>query len=170
MGWPLVLDRRSGLFAISSCGRIPLIRNRRMFKKSSQGYSRQMNERLVSAEAEGYPFTFGISRRALRIAGLRAVVIAATLAVLIKFRIPSGIALRVLGIILLITYVDSSSGTHELSPAPTKRTKERQVMFGKTTGKKSLAADLALLAELHRSGALSEEEFSAAKRRILDGR
>lgn len=145
-----------------------------MFKKSSQGYSRQMNEHLVSAEAEGYTFTFGISRRALRIAGLCAVVIATTLAVLINatepFRIPLGIALGVLAIILLITYVNSSSRTHEHSPAPTKRTRERQVMFGKTTGKKSLAADLALRAELHRSGALSEEEFSAAKRRILDGR
>lgn len=43
-------------------------------------------------------------------------------------------------------------------------------MAGKIMGKKSLAADLALLAELHGSGALSDEEFSAAKRRILGSR
>ncbi|WP_223860549.1 SHOCT domain-containing protein [Pseudarthrobacter sulfonivorans] len=43
-------------------------------------------------------------------------------------------------------------------------------MFGKITGKKSLAAELTLLAELHRSGALSDEEFSAAKDSILGSR
>jgi hypothetical protein len=134
-----------------------------------------MNEHLVSAEAEGYTFTFGISRTTLRIAGLCAVVAGAILAVLINatepFRIPLGIALGVLAITLLIAYaVNSSSRAHELKTAPTKRTTERQGMFGKMTGKKSLAAELALLAELHRSGALSEAEFSAAKRRILGGR
>jgi hypothetical protein len=148
---------------------------RRMFKKRSQGYSRQMNEHLVSAEAEGYTFTFGISGTTLRIAGLCAVVAGTILAVLINatepFRIPLGIALGVLAITLLIAFaVNSSSRAHELNPGPTKRTRERQVMFGKITGKKSLAAELALLAELHRSGALTEEEFRAAKRRILDGR
>jgi hypothetical protein len=133
-----------------------------MFKKRSQGYSRQMNE-------------FGIGRTTLRIAGLCAVVAGAILAVLINatepFRVPLGIALGVLAITLLIAYaVTSSSRAHELKPAPTKRIWERQVMFGKITGKKSLAAELALLAELHRSGALSDEEFSAAKRRILGSR
>jgi hypothetical protein len=146
-----------------------------MFKKRPQGYSRQMNERLVSAEAEGYTFTFGISRTKLRLAGLSAVVAGATLAVLINatdpFRIPLGIAIGVLAITVLIAYaVTSSSREHELNPAPTERTRERQVIFGKITGKKSLAAELALLAELHRSGALSDEEFSAAKRRILGSR
>ncbi len=146
-----------------------------MFKKRSQGYSRQMNEHLVSAEAEGYTFTFGISRTTLRIAGLCAVVAGAILAVLSNatepFRVPLGIALGVLAVTLLIAFaVNSSSRAHERRPAPTKRIRERQVMFGKITGKRSLAAELALLAELHRSGALSDEEFRAAKRRILGGR
>lgn len=66
--------------------------------------------------------------------------------------------------------VTSSSRAHERKPAPTKRIRKRQVMFGNVTGRKSLAAELALLAELYRSGALSAEEFSAAKRRILGGR
>jgi uncharacterized integral membrane protein len=145
-----------------------------MFKKHLQGYSRQMNEHLVSAEAEGYTFTFGISRTTLRIASLCAVVAGAILAVLINaaepFRIPLGIAFGALAITLLIAYAVHSSRAHELNSAPTERTRERQVMLGKITGKKSLAAELALLAELHRSGALSEEEFSAAKRRILGNR
>ncbi|HET6733275.1 SHOCT domain-containing protein, partial [Mycobacterium sp.] len=102
------------------------------------------------------------------------VVAGAILAVLINatepFRVPLGIALGVLAITLLIAYaVTSSSRAHERRPAPTKRIRERQVMFGKITHKKSLAAELALLAELHRSGALSDEEFRAAKRRILGG-
>lgn len=156
-------------------GHMPLTKVRNMFKKRSQGYSRQMNEHLVSAEAEGYTFTFGISRTALRIAGLCAVVAGAILAVLINatepFRVPLGIALGVLAITLLIAYaVTSSSRAQERKPAPTKRTKERQVVFGKIAGKKSLAAELALLSELHRSGALSDDEFSTAKHRILGGR
>ncbi|WP_458778605.1 SHOCT domain-containing protein [Arthrobacter sp. D3-16] len=134
-----------------------------------------MNEHLVSAEDEGYTFTFGISRMTLRIAGLGAVAAGAILAVLINarepFRVPLGIALGVLAITLLIAYaLKSSPRPHALDPAPTDRSSVRQVMFGKITGKKSLATELALLAELHRSGALSDEEFSAAKRRILGGR
>lgn len=148
---------------------------RRMFKKRSEGYSRQMNEHLVSAEAGGYTFTFGISRTTLRIGGICAVITGQILAVLLNatepFRIPLGIALGVLAITLLIANaVNSSSRAHELNSAPTKRTRERQMMFGRTTLKKSLPAELALLAELYRSGALSEAEFSAAKRRILGGR
>jgi hypothetical protein len=132
-----------------------------------------MNEHLVSAE--GYTFTWGISRTMLRIAGLCAVVAGAILAVLMNatepFRVALGIALGVLAITLLIAYaVTSSSRAHEWRPAPTKRIRERQVMFGKISGTKSLAAELSLLAELHRSGALSDEEFSAAKGRILGSR
>jgi hypothetical protein len=40
-------------------------------------------------------------------------------------------------------------------------------MLGKMRGRKSAAAELALLAELHTKGALSDEEFSAAKIRTL---
>lgn len=143
-----------------------------MFNKCPRGYYRQMNEHLVSTEADGYTFTFGISRSSLRIAGLCAVVAAAFLAVLINatqpFRVPLGIAMGVLVITLLITYaVHSSSRTHELQPQTAKRARGPQMMAAKIMGKGSLAAELALLAELHGRGALTDEEFSAGKRRIL---
>lgn len=143
-----------------------------MFNKCPRGYYRQMNEHLVSTEADGYTFTFGISRSSLRIAGLCAVVAAAFLAVLINatqpFRVPLGIAVGVLVITLLITYaVHSSSRTHELQPQTAKRARGPQMMAAKIMGKGSLAAELALLAELHGRGALTDEEFSAGKRRIL---
>lgn len=143
-----------------------------MFNKCPRGYYRQMNEHLVSTEADGYTFTFGISRSSLRIAGLCAVVAAAFFAVLINatepFRVPLGIAMGVLVITLLITYaVNSSSRTHELQPETAKRARGPQMMVGKIMGKGSLAAELALLAELHGRGALTDEEFSAGKRRIL---
>jgi hypothetical protein len=143
-----------------------------MFNKCPRGYYRQMNEHLVSTEADGYTFTFGISRSSLRIAGLCAVVAAAFLAVLINatepFRVPLGIAMGVLVITLLTTYaVNSSSRTHELQPETAKRARGPRMMVGKIMGKGSLAAELALLAELHGRGALTDEEFSAGKRRIL---
>jgi len=143
-----------------------------MFNRCPRGYYRQMNEHLVSTEADGYTFTFGISRSSLQIAGLCAVVSAAFLAVLINatepFRVPLGIAMGVLVITLLITYaVNSSSRTPELQPERAKRVRGPQMMVGKIMGKGSLAAELALLAELHGRGALTDEEFSAGKRRIL---
>jgi len=143
-----------------------------MFNRCPRGYYRQMNEHLVSTEADGYTFTFGISRSSLQIAGLCAVVSAAFLAVLINatepFRVPLGIAMGVLVITLLITYaVNSSSRTPELQPERAKRVRGPQMMVGKIIGNGSLAAELALLAELHGRGALTDEEFSAGKRRIL---
>lgn len=107
--------------------------------------------------------------------GLCAVVAGVIIAVLANttepFRTPLGIALGVLAITLLIAYaVNSSSRRHKLEPAATEsRIGGHQAMVGKIRGKKSLAAELALLAELHANGALSDEEFSAAKRRILGG-
>lgn len=146
-----------------------------MFKKPTQGYSRQMNDNLVPAEAEGYTFQFGISRTTLRIVGLCSVVAATVLTVLINatepFRIPLGITLGAVAITLLAAYaVSSSARARKLKPARNESTRERQAVFGKITGRKSLAAELALLSELHRSGELSDEEFSVAKRRTLDGK
>jgi Short C-terminal domain len=134
-----------------------------------------MNEHLVSTEADGYTCTLGISRASLRVAGFCALLAGAVLAVLINttepFRVPLGIALGVLAITLLVAYaVNSSSRAHKLEPPPTEHSKRRQVRVGRMSGKKSLAVELALLAELHGKGALSDEEFSAAKRRILGGR
>lgn len=142
----------------------------RMFNGSCQSYPRQMNEHLVSTETDGYTFTLGLSRASLRIAGLCAVVAGTILGVLVNatepFRVPLGIALGVLAITSLIAYaVHGSSRQHKTEPAPANRSGRHHAI-----GKKSLAAELALLAELHGRGALSDEEFSAAKRRILEGR
>lgn len=44
-----------------------------------------------------------------------------------------------------------------------------RIMLGGIRGRRSTAAELALLAELHAKGALTDEEFSAAKLRTLGG-
>lgn len=146
-----------------------------MVNEPTQGYSRHMNEHAVSTEAGGYIFAFSISRMSLRIAGLFAVAAGVIIAVVANatepFRAPLGIALGVLAITLLIAHVvNSSSRRQKLEPAPTTDTRATgyQVKVGKIRGKKSVASELALLADLRMKGALSEEEFSAAKRRILD--
>lgn len=143
-----------------------------MFNERSQGYSRQMNQHAVSTESGGYIFAFSISRTWLPIAGLCAVaagvIIAAVANATEPFRGPLGIALGVLAITLLITYtLNSSSRRQKLEPAPpTARSGGHQVMVGRKT---SLASELSLLTELHAKGALSDEEFSLAKRRLLGG-
>lgn len=145
-----------------------------MFKERSQGYSRHMNEHAVSTEAGGYIFAFSISRMSLRIAGLcavSAVVIVTVVASATEpFRAPLGIVLGVLAITLLIAYAfNRSSRRQKLEPAPTaaRTGGHRVTVIGKMRGKRTLASELALLADLHSKGALSDEEFSAAKRRIL---
>jgi hypothetical protein len=144
-----------------------------MVNERPQGYSRQMNEHAVSTEAGGYIVAFSISRVSLRIAGLCAVAAGVIIAVVANatepFRAPLGIALGVLAFTLLIAYaVSSSSRRQKLEPAQTTaRTGGHHVMVGKMRGKKSLASELAFLADLRAKGALSDEEFSAAKRRIL---
>jgi hypothetical protein len=150
-----------------------------MVNGPTRGYSRHMNEHAVSTEAGGYIFAFSISRMSLRIAGLFAVSAGVIIAVVANatepFRAPLGIALGVLAITLLIAHVvNSSSRRQKLEPAPTTdigdaRTTGYQVKVGKIRSRKSVASELALLADLRMKGALSDEEFSAAKRRILEG-
>jgi len=52
--------------------------------------------------------------------------------------------------------------------APARAGKHDIKNASKVTAKESVAADLALLANLYSQGALTAEEFVAAKRRILD--
>jgi len=132
-----------------------------------------MNEHAVSTDAGGYIFAFSISRMSLRIVGLCAVAFAAIIAVLASatepFRAPLGIALGVLVVTLLTAFAfKRSSQTQKVVRTPTPA-RGHHVTVGKTRVEKSLAAELALLADLHAKGALSDEEFSAAKRRILGG-
>jgi len=79
---------------------------------------------------------------------------------------PLGIAVAVLGAIVLVLYALTKSRT-KATAAAFGRVGKRHVK-AESTGPHSVAADLALLADLYSRGALSTEEFSAAKRRILE--
>jgi hypothetical protein len=131
-----------------------------------------MNQPAVSSEPGGYVFAFSISRRWLRVAGSCAVASGAVISVVANatepFRAPLGIALGVLAITLLIAIaVKSSSRGRMPEPAWTEARAGHRAKLGKMRGRRSVAAELALLAELHAKGALSDEEFSAAKIRTL---
>ncbi|MGN7202619.1 SHOCT domain-containing protein, partial [Arthrobacter sp. SAFR-044] len=65
---------------------------------------------------------------------------------------------------------NNSSRRQRLEPAPpAARAGGHQVMVGKLRHNRSLASELSLLTELHAKGALSDEEFSLAKRHLLGG-
>ncbi|WP_373427760.1 SHOCT domain-containing protein [Arthrobacter sp. W4I7] len=75
---------------------------------------------------------------------------------------PLGIAVAVLGAVLLVLHAATRSHSKPGSaPARTRRHRIQENV------KESLASELALLAELHAQGALTPEEFVAAKRRVL---
>lgn len=80
--------------------------------------------------------------------------------------LPLGIAIAVLGIILLTTYAYDRNRANRNSPAQAGRHRNRSVR--KVNGKESLASELALVADLYSRGALTREEFEAANRRLLD--
>ncbi|WP_347876396.1 MULTISPECIES: SHOCT domain-containing protein [unclassified Arthrobacter] len=131
-----------------------------------------MNQHAVPTEPGQYIFAFSLSRGWLRIAGtcaVAAVVMAVVANATEPFRAPLGIALGVLAITLLIALaIKGSSRRQAQEPAAARaRTGGHRRLFGKMRGRRSLAAELALLAELHAKGALSDEEFSAAKLRTL---
>jgi len=146
---------------------------RGMFKGCSQGYSRQMNQHAVSTGPGGYLFAFNISRRWLRIAGSCAVAAGVIVAVVANatepFRAPLGIAVGVLAITLLTTIAAKNSSRGQIpAPASTEaRAGGHRILVGKMRRRRSVATELVLLAELHAKGALTDEEFSAAKLRTL---
>ncbi|PTT59177.1 hypothetical protein DBR22_22180 [Arthrobacter sp. HMWF013] len=80
--------------------------------------------------------------------------------------LPLGIAIAVLGVILLITYAFDKNRKNRAFPVQANRHRIRSIRG--VRGKDSLASDLATLADLYSQGALSRGEFEAAKRRILD--
>jgi len=154
---------------------IPVATTYGMFNERSQGYSRQMNRHAVSSESGRYIYMFSISRTLLRMAvlfGLAGGLIIAVVANATEpFRGPLGIALSVLVLTLLIAHTfNNSSRRQRLEPAPpAARAGGHQVMVGKLRHNRSLASELSLLTELHAKGALSDEEFSLAKRHLLGG-
>jgi hypothetical protein len=140
-----------------------------MFNKCSQDYPRQMNQHALSTEPGGYILAFSISRKWIRIVGSCAVAAGAVIAVLVNatepFRAPLGIVLGVLAITLLIAVALKSPSR---GPKPqAAQTQARVRGFRIKPGRRSVAAELALLAELHAKDALSDEEFRAAKLRTL---
>lgn len=132
-----------------------------------------MNHHAVSAGAGGYIFAFSISRTWLRTAGACALAAGLVVAVVANapepFRAPLGIALGVLAVTLLIAVaVKGSSRGQVREPASTQsRAGGHRIVLGRMRGRSSVAAELALLAELHAKGALTDEEFSTAKLRML---
>ncbi|WP_373427007.1 SHOCT domain-containing protein [Pseudarthrobacter siccitolerans] len=79
---------------------------------------------------------------------------------------PLGIAVAVLGAILLVLHAATRSQSKPGS-APARTRRHRIQNLHQENVKESVASELALLAELHAQGALTPEEFVAAKRRVL---
>lgn len=134
-----------------------------------------MNEHAVPSPANGYLFEFK-GKRPLRetarlVFGVGLVCAGVAIAIIGNvfhsyLSMPLGIAVAVLGAIMLVLYAITKSRTKAVAAASGQAGK-RHVKNG-NTGRDSVAADLALLADLYSRGALSAEEFSAAKRRILE--
>jgi len=80
---------------------------------------------------------------------------------------PLGIAVAALGAVVLVWYSMTKNKTKQAS-APVRAGKHHIRNADKAAAKESVAADLALIANLYAQGALTAEEFVAAKRRILD--
>jgi hypothetical protein len=79
---------------------------------------------------------------------------------------PLGIAVAVLGGVLLVLHA-ATRNTSKPGSAPARAGKQRINSLHQENVKESVASELALLADLHSQGALTPEEFVAAKRRVL---
>lgn len=133
-----------------------------------------MNQHAVSSEMPGgYRLALRISRKWLRIVGLCAIAAAVVIVILANatepFRAPLGIALAVVAITLLIAVSIESPVSGKVADRRGNRAGagNRRTPLGRMWGRRPVAAELALLAELHAKGALSDEEFSLAKLRTL---
>lgn len=144
--------------------------------ESSRGSSlHPMNEHTVPSDVGGYLFEFRRTRplreTARWVTGLGLVLAGVAISVIGNgsssyMSLPLGIAMAVLGIILLTTYAYDRNKANRASPA--QASKHRTRSSRKANGKESLASELALLADLYSRGALTRGEFEAAKRRLLD--
>lgn len=73
----------------------------------------------------------------------------------------------VLAITLLIAFAVKSPSRMPEPASARAGAAARPIVLGTLRGRRSVATELALLAELHAKGALTDEEFSAAKLRTL---
>lgn len=134
-----------------------------------------MNEHVVPNPADGYLLEFK-GKRPLRetarwVSGVGLVCAGVAIAIIGNvihsyLSMPLGIAVAVLGAIMLVLHAMTKSRTKAVAAASGHAGK--RLVKNANSGQDSVAADLALLADLYSKGALSAEEFSAAKRRILE--
>jgi Short C-terminal domain len=128
-----------------------------------------MNERAAPGAAGGYLFEYrdgdrSLGRTAVQLAGLclvaSGVVITGVGTTFGQLSFILGIVIALLGTALLVTLTLDFSRLLQRFRLP----------HGPASGSPnvSVASELALLADLYSSGALSAEEFTAAKRRILE--
>lgn len=134
-----------------------------------------MNEHVVPNPADGYLLEFK-GKRPLRetarwVSGVGLVCAGVAIAIIGNvihsyLSMPLGIAVAVLGAIMLVVYAMTKSRT-KAGAAASGQAGKRHGKNG-NTGRDSVAADRSIPAGLYSRGALSAEEFSAAKRRILE--
>ncbi len=144
-----------------------------MFKMQMQVYPSPMNEHTAPGDAGGYLIQFRgkqpLRETARWVTGVALSGVGIAIAVIgtasnSYLSMPLGIAVTVLGALVLVMY--SLTKTKPKIPNASLRT---HGVKGRSEGsaRQSIAADLALLADLYARGALSAEEFAAAKKRIL---
>jgi hypothetical protein len=135
-----------------------------------------MNEHTVPSEAGGYLFEFKgkhpLRETARWVTGVGLAGVGVAIAVIgtasnSYLSMPLGIAIAILGAIVLVMYAVAKNKRKPLS-VPARVGKHHIKSASKVTAKESVAADLALIANLYSQGALTAEEFVVAKRRILD--
>ena len=135
-----------------------------------------MNEHTVPGETGGYLFQFKgkypIRDAARWITGVGLACLGAAIMVVgtasnSSLSMPLGIATAVLGAIMLVLYLAARSNTKRMLSGARAR-KGHAGRRATSTAGDALAADLTLLADLYAQGALTAEEFAAAKRRLLD--
>jgi hypothetical protein len=135
-----------------------------------------MNEHTAPSETGGFFFEFRgkhpLGETARWVSGVGLAGAGVAIAVIgtasnSHISIPLGIAIAVLGAILLVLYAVTRSKTKQAS-VPSWAGKHHVKNAGRAAAKESLTADLVVLANLYSQGALTAEEFAAAKRRLLD--
>lgn len=144
-----------------------------MFNGWTRVYPQRMNEHVVGMD--GSLFEFG-GKRPLRetaqwVTGVALAGVGVATAVLgtasgSYLSMPLGIAVAALGAILLFLYAVRMNKTRQAS-ASTRTRRLWTKGVSKEHANESIASELALLADLYSRGALTPEEFVAAKRRIL---
>lgn len=136
-------------------------------------YPSTMNGHTAPGQAGGYLFEFR-GKRPLRetarwVTGMGLSAVGIAIAVIgtasnSYLSMPLGIAVTVLGALVLVMYALTKT-----TPKVSNATPGARWFKGRSVEKvqHSVAADLALLADLHARGALTAEEFAAAKKRVL---